>query len=188
MIHQPHLFVLTGDPGAGKTTLLNELERRGVRTVPEVARQIIQEQVVSGGTALPWGDREAYTELMLERSIRSFEEAADSDVAICDRGIPDTLCYARLCGFEEIAVAAACRQYRYARTVFFAPAWEDIYAIDDERRQDFAEAVRTSELMLSVYEECGYEIISLPLVDVEQRAQFVLSHLEAILGGKVASL
>jgi len=188
MISKPNLFVLTGGPGAGKTTLLKELEQRGMRTVPEVARQIIQEQVASGGTALPWDDRVAYTQLMLERSIRSFEDVVDSGVAICDRGIPDTLCYARLCGFEETAVAAACRQYRYARTAFFAPAWEDIYAIDDERRQDFAEAARTSELMLSVYEECGYEIISLPLTGVRQRAEFVLNHLAGISRAKVASV
>lgn len=159
-----------------------------MRTIPEVARQIIQEQVASGGTALPWADRETYTELMLERSIRSFENEMECCIAICDRGIPDTLCYARLCGFEEAAVAAACRQYRYARTVFFAPAWEEIYSLDDERRQDFVEAVRTSALMLSVYEECGYEVIPLPLVDVEHRAQFVLSHLKAISDVKVASL
>lgn len=188
MISKPHLFVLTGGPGAGKTTLLKELEQRGMRTVPEVARQIIQEQVASGGTALPWADREAYTELMLERSIRSFENEMDSGAAICDRGIPDTLCYARLCGFEETAVAAACRQYRYSRTVFFAPAWEEIYTADDERRQDFAEAVRTSELMLSIYEECGYEITFLPLTDVKQRAEFVLNHLADISRVKVASL
>jgi len=187
MISKPYLFVLTGGPGAGKTTLLKELEQRGMRTVPEVARQIIQEQVDSGGIALPWADREAYTRLMLERSIRSFENEMESGVAICDRGIPDTLCYARLCGFEETAVAAACRQYRYARIVFFAPAWKEIYAVDNERRQDFAEAVRTSELMLSVYAECGYEIISLPLEDVEQRAEFVLRHLAAISTTKVAS-
>ena len=47
------LVVVSGGPGAGKTTLLLELERRGFCCVPEVARQIIQEQVRDEGDALP---------------------------------------------------------------------------------------------------------------------------------------
>src|SRR5262249_27813878 len=34
----------------------------------ELARQLIQKEVKSRGTALPWGDREAYTLRKLERS------------------------------------------------------------------------------------------------------------------------
>ncbi|MEZ2345462.1 AAA family ATPase [Terriglobus sp. RCC_193] len=188
MISKPYLFVLTGGPGAGKTTLLNELERRGLRTVPEVARQIIQEQVASNGTALPWADREAYTELMLQRSVCSFQNESGPGAAICDRGIPDTLCYARLCGLNEKAAADASATYRYAGTVFLAPAWQEIYTSDAERRQDFAEAVRTSELMLSIYQECGYNVLEIPRVDVVQRADFVLTHLKTISDVKVASL
>jgi predicted ATPase len=188
MISKPYLFVLTGGPGAGKTTLLKELERRGLRTVPEVARQIIQEQVASGGTALPWADREAYTELMLQRSVHSFLSDHGADVAICDRGIPDTLCYARLCGLDEKIATDASARYRYAQTIFFAPAWQEIYTADSERRQDFGEAVLTSELMVSVYLECGYKILELPRVGVEQRADFVLNHLKAVSDVKVASL
>ena len=67
------LVVLSGGPGAGKTSVLAELEQRGFRCVAEVARQIIQEQV-RGGDALPWGNRERYCRLMLERSIDSYRE------------------------------------------------------------------------------------------------------------------
>ena len=42
------LVVVSGGPGAGKTTLVDELKRRGFCCVPEVARQIIQEQVRDG--------------------------------------------------------------------------------------------------------------------------------------------
>jgi predicted ATPase len=52
-----NLFVISGGPGAGKTIILLELARLGFRYVPEVARQIIQEQIQSGGKALPWADR-----------------------------------------------------------------------------------------------------------------------------------
>jgi putative protein kinase ArgK-like GTPase of G3E family len=62
--NNPNLFIISGGPGSGKTTVIRELVKLGFPHVPEVARQIIQEQMQVGGTALPWGDREAYTRLM----------------------------------------------------------------------------------------------------------------------------
>ena len=104
----PQLYVLTGGPGSGKTTLLSELSRRGYRCVPEVARLIIQEQMQTGGVALPWKDTRRYSEIMLERSIASFlENATIPETAFCDRGIPDTLCYVRLIGLEDLHAAAS---------------------------------------------------------------------------------
>ena len=35
--------------------------------------------------------------------------------------------------------------FRYNRRVFVAPPWEEIFEQDSERKQDFAEAVRTYE-------------------------------------------
>ena len=176
----PNLFVLTGGPGAGKTTALVELEKRGYRVAPEVARQIIQEQVRDGGTALPWADRKVYTDLMLARSIESYKAHTPAlQATFCDRGIPDTLGYARLIGLEEhAAIRIACDQYRYAGSVFLAPPWQEIYQTDRERKQDFAEAVRTSETIARVYRECGYEIVELPKSEPSARAEFILGHLQ----------
>jgi predicted ATPase len=65
-LYNPRLFVVTGGLGSGKTTLLNELAKLGFPYALEVARQIIKEQIQAAGTALPWDDREAYTDLMLQ--------------------------------------------------------------------------------------------------------------------------
>lgn len=178
-LENPHLLVVSGGPGSGKTTLLDELARRGFPYAPEVARQIIQEQTASAGRALPWDDREAYTRLMLERSVASFREHTPATVlTFCDRGIPDTLCYARLIGLSATAlIESACRAYRYAPVVFLAPPWEKIYRTDNERRQDFTEAIRTFHLMSAVYAECGYRIVELPRCDVRRRADFVMEQM-----------
>ena len=107
------------------------------RFVPEVARQIIQEQVESGGTALPWRDREAYIFLMLQQSIESYlTHTPASRPMFSDRGIPDTLCYAQLISFsDEGFILEACRQYRYGPVVFLAPPWREIYETDSERKR-----------------------------------------------------
>ena len=179
----PNLFVVTGGLGCGKTTVLLELEKLGYSYAPEVARQIIQEQVRSGGRALPWDDRELYTKLMLEQSIESYKRhASSSQVTFADRGIPDTLGYARLIGLEDLsAIQSACSDYRYARRVFFAPAWKEIYATDQERKQDFAEAQRTCDQILEVYQECGYEIVELPRTAPEARAEFILEQISELI-------
>jgi len=175
----PNLFVLTGGPGAGKTTVLVELEKRGYRVAPEVARQIIQEQVRDGGTALPWADRKVYTDMMLARSIESYRAHTPAlQATFCDRGIPDALGYARLIGLEEdAAIRLACDRYRYATRVFLAPPWQEIYQTDRERKQDFNEAVRTYDTIARVYRECGYEIVELPKSEPGVRAEFMLGQL-----------
>ena len=91
MIYKPNFFVITGGPGVGKTTLLEALAKQGFPYVPEVAREIIREQVARNGNALPWANIPAYTHLMLSRSVESFEQHQKQEsVLFFDRGIPDT--------------------------------------------------------------------------------------------------
>lgn len=178
-LHNLNLYIVSGGPGAGKTTLLLALQELGYSHAPEAARQLIQEQVSAGGTALPWGDRGAYTQLMLQRSIDLYlQYTPTAQIMFSDRGIPDTLCYSRLIGMiDSEAIESACRQYRYAPIVFLAPPWQEIYETDSERKQDFDEAVRTFALVSEIYRKLGYETIELPRLTPTERARFVLERL-----------
>ena len=171
-----NLIVVSGGPGSGKTSLLHALSARGCLTAPEAARQIIQEQVRSAGTALPWCDREAYTRLMLQRSIGSYLQRAFSRRNVYfDRGIPDTLCYARLIELvDDTSILEACDRFRYNVRILLCPPWEEIYQTNSERKQDFAEAVRTYRYLRSVYQDCGYQTAEVPKLSPAERADFIL--------------
>ncbi|WP_230531820.1 AAA family ATPase [Microvirga roseola] len=170
------LFVLTGGPGSGKSTLIEALGRAGHATSPEAGRSIIQDQVRIGGYALPWRDPAAYAELMLGWEMRCHHWAQDaSGLVFFDRGIPDIIGYLRLIGLPvPMHLQRAADLYRYNRLVFIAPPWPEIFTQDGERKQTFGEAVRTYESMVTTYTDCGYELVEIPRMPVEERARFVI--------------
>jgi predicted ATPase len=95
-----------------------------------------------------------------------------------DRGVPDVLGYLRLIG-EAIPkhMKEAVEKYQYNRRVFIAPPWREIFCQDEERKQDFAEAVRTYEAMMATYSEFGYELVEIPKNPVEERVKFVTENI-----------
>ena len=177
-----HLFVITGGPGSGKSSLIAGLAKAGFRTMPEAGRAIIQEQVATGGTALPWADRAAFAERMLAWELRSHREArALPGPVFFDRGVPDVLGYLTLCGLPvPDHVRRAVELYRYNRRVFLAPHWPAIFTQDAERKQEMAEAEATSAVMAKVYAGLGYAVTPLPLTSIVERVAFVL---ETLVGG-----
>lgn len=174
-----HFFVVTGGPGAGKTSPITELARRDFHTIPESGRAIIREEVDSGGDALPWADRMAYAERMLERDLRAYEDAQSlSGPVIFDRGTPDILGYLTLCGLPVPPhVAAAAQAARYNVRVLLAPYWNAIFTQDTERTQTRTEAEATCAVMRETYTALGNEIIELPRADIVTRADFVCAQL-----------
>ncbi|KVC89845.1 ATPase [Burkholderia ubonensis] len=173
-------FVVTGGPGSGKSTLIDALERAGFARSQEAGRGVIQDQVAVDGPALPWRDRSAFAELMLGWEMRSHHLARQARGPVFfDRGVPDVIGYLRLSGLAVPAHAeAAARRFRYHRRVFIAPPWPDIYTQDAERRQDFAEAVRTCDAMVECYASYGYRLIELPRASVKAHVRFVLDALD----------
>ena len=101
MITKNNFYIITGGPGVGTTTLINELQTRKINCVPEVAREIIKDQMKNNGNALPWKDTKEYSKLMLSYSLRDFVEYLETDdLYFFDRGLPDTYGYERLMNFD----------------------------------------------------------------------------------------
>jgi predicted ATPase len=171
-------FVITGGPGVGKTTLLQELQKRYFTYIPEVAREIIKEQAAAQSDALPWKNKELYLQMMFDRSVDSYLSANDNNNSLIffDRGIPDSLTYAEIIGFEKTeTMENAARHYRYNQNVFFLSPWRDIYETDEERKQSWEEAVVSSQLNAEIYRRYNYTLIDVPNHSPVKRADFILA-------------
>ena len=151
----------------------------GYLTVPEVARNIIRNQVRTNGDAVPWDNTVRYSQLMLQHSVVDFEEFIHVDKpCFFDRGIIDTLGYARLIDIPVTKeMTDAANSYRYNHKVFMFPFWKKIYINDAERKQDVEEAERTFRTLKKEYENFGYETIDVPLLTPQSRAEWILGHL-----------
>jgi predicted ATPase len=166
----PIRSVITGGPGAGKSTLLAELSVQGLPVFPEVARDILQQP---GGMAMRAERPADFADAMLRAELAAWH-AAPSGPSLYDRGFPDIVGFMEL---EGLAVPECldrlCRDYRYNGPIFRAPPWPQIYAQDDERIQDWAEAVASDAAVVSAWKGYGYQLIDLRLETVKERADFV---------------
>src|SRR5260370_42109956 len=81
-------FIVTGGPGSGKSTLIEALAVAGRQCMPVAGRAIIQQQVASGGSALPWDNRLAFAQLMFRWDLDSCSAALlRQGPAFFDRGV-----------------------------------------------------------------------------------------------------
>jgi predicted ATPase len=173
-------FVLTGTFGSGKSTLLDILQMRGVRGVVEPARLVLAEQRRLHGDGVPERNPQLFVELMLARMLNAYRQnEASPGPVLFDRGVPDLLAYAALFGFEFPAGEDAARLCSYNSRVFIAPAWEEIYCTDDERKAPFSLACKFDSGLRGIYERLGYSLIDIPCVSVEDRAAFIVERLGA---------
>lgn len=173
------MVVVSGCSGGGKSALLPEMARRGYAVFPEPGRQIVKEQHLIGGPALPWTDPAVFAERCIDRAAYFFNMAQpQADYVFFDRSIIDAVTALARLGPVPAHCLEAARRYRYGPSVFLAPPWEALFAADPERRHAFADAVAEYETLRKAYPAWGYEITDLPRLPVAERSDF----LEVALG------
>ncbi|MEY4953114.1 MAG: hypothetical protein RL299_1538 [Pseudomonadota bacterium] len=168
----PRHAVLTGAPGAGKTTLLDAAAAAGMRTSPEVARELLK---TPGGMALREDDPLGFAEAMLEAHALEFERHANGPgPVVFDRGFPDVVGFLDVSGLAvSKSIDKACRELRYQGPILRAPAWAAIYIQDAERIQNWEQAVVSDEAVTAAWKRYGYAVTELPLAGVEARLEFL---------------
>ena len=174
-----NFYILTGCSGGGKSTLLAALEKRDFLCVPEAGRDIVRQQDLIGGDAVPWRNGSALCELILSKNICNFEQYIEKTEKIFfDRSIPEAIGYDHVLGRLPLAHhIKAAAIYRYNPAVFMLPPWPEIFVHDAERRHSIDDAVLEYDLQKKIYLECGYRIIDVPKLPVEDRVAFVMANL-----------
>jgi predicted ATPase len=171
-------YVITGGLGVGKTSVLSLLKPR-YETVAEPARELIAEHRKSTGEATLDHRPELFVELLISRSIENHAAASPSAVTVFDRGVPDCIAYAMAYDLDIGPALDAASRYRYESAVFVASPWEEIYSTDDMRRATFAQAEAFHSYVVEAYERLRYQVIELPKTSVEERAAFLVEHIES---------
>ncbi len=174
-----NFYIISGAMGAGKSTVVAKLRDFGIRCIAEPARQISAEQRLIHAVGVPETDADLFSMLMLSRSIHNYyENSSLQEPVVFDRGIPDIVAYARLFRLDETSYANATQEFQYNPTVFYFPAWQEIYTTDSERKMSFEDAQAFGVVARSIYEKAGYHILEVPKLSLEQRVQFILDRIK----------
>jgi len=170
----PPWYVLTGGPCAGKTTTIDELSRRGHPVLAESARLIIEEKLARGKTIEEIvGDPEWLVSVV--RRAAEMHREVPHHTFFFDRGIPDSVAYYRKSDVPlDDELVHAMREFRY-RKIFLLDLVD--FENDEARSETPEEAQLLHGSIRDAYAELGYEIVEVPVMTVEDRADFVLANL-----------
>lgn len=171
-------ILLTGGPGFGKSSIIFELERLGHAVFHEVAREIIQSEVASQGEALPWININKFSDKVLQGRIEQFDKGKNQ-ISFYDRGLPDIAAFIQK-DKKEIPqdLLNLCQSKKYFEQVFITPPWESIFHRDEERKEDFAAAIKVHKAIEYILPQMGYQLIAIPMGSVKWRSEFILKHLQ----------
>lgn len=170
---QTQWCVITGAPSSGKTTLINQLANQGARISPEVARDRIQQELLT--------HHQSFAEIqqdLLQQSIADIMCDRESlfpyqETIYFDRGLPDSLAYYRFHQINTTGLEKRCKNFRYFK-VFFCqtlPVAEDPIRIEGD-----LEAKTIGQYIHEAYSNLGYDLIELPALSVVERLKIIREH------------
>ncbi|MBC8265687.1 MAG: ATP-binding protein [Flavobacteriales bacterium] len=169
-------IVITGAPGTGKTAIIDCLKKLGYSCSKEISREIIAEQLASGGDILPWKNLQAFSERVAALRKVQFDNAPNNKIHFFDRGIVDVIAYMRIDNLEiDNYLIKKCKEMKYSKSVFYTPIWEEIYIKDKERKEDIFQAKLIEKELITAYKEFDYNLIEIPKSNIKERVKFILS-------------
>jgi predicted ATPase len=169
-------YVITGASGSGKTTLIGELGRRGFKVFDEVAEPYILEQQAKG-IENPWQSTDFQPALLNKQLELEDKIASYKGIVFLDRGIPDTLAFFKH-RKEKVPDDLAKRISRadYEKIFYLEPL--DLFHNPGFRvERDAKEASKIAELIKKEYKKLGYDLISVPVLSVSERADYVIGRI-----------
>ena len=175
-------IVITGGPGTGKSSIITELLKRGYTCLEEISRQVILDARKDGIDQLFLKNPLLFSELLLKGRKQQYNEAKnlDSELVFIDRGLPDVLAYMEFIGDDypqEFIDVCANNVYDF---VFILSPWQEIFTSDNERYENFEQAVTIHHHLLDTYEKYEYNLLDVPFDTVEKRADYILEIIKSV--------
>lgn len=176
-IIETNWIAIIGAPSAGKSSVIDALAARGYHIEEEVARAYIEERLGKGDTLEqirgPGGIQQMQRDIFARSTTR--DSALDpAQLIFFDRGLGDAIFYFKRAGLDPAPVWDVSRHYRY-RAVFLMERLPIKH--DDVRTEDDAAAQQMQAAFLNDYSALGYDVITVPVMSVDARADFILRHL-----------
>jgi len=168
-------YIITGGPGTGKSSIILALEKKGEYVVPEAAADFIKLQQARG-IKTPWIDPDFQQNIMNLQIQRELRIPQDIEKVFIDRGIPDGLAY--LNPQSELAkeILEETKDNRYTK-IFLIEELEETKK-DNIRREDKEKALFLRKKIEQIYTSLGYEIVIIPLDDLDSRVEEILKHID----------
>ncbi|MFK5957427.1 MAG: ATP-binding protein [Lutibacter sp.] len=173
-------IVITGGPGTGKSTIINELMKRDFTCMTEISREITLNARKNGTEQLFLTKPLLFSELLLEGRVNQYieSEKKDDNLVFFDRGIPDVHAYMNYISIDyPKTYLTKSNLYRY-NYIFLMPPWEEIYISDNERYENFEQALAIHNHLERTYKDLNYTIIEVPKGSVNERTNFILNNLK----------
>jgi predicted ATPase len=169
-------YVITGGPSSGKTTMVNLLRKRGYKTTIEDARHYLDLQRANGRTVEEVrANQRKFQRKVLNMHLAQERSLRPDEIVFLDRAIPDARAYYRFLGIPEDKKLTELLQSVSYKKIFIL---ELLPLIKDYARQEDETAQKAiHQLLITVYEELGFPIVRVPILPVEERADFILNNL-----------
>lgn len=175
-VRQTNWYVITGGPSSGKTTTVHLLHNRGYKTTIEHARHYIDTQRIAGKTV----EEIRKNQIEFQTSVLNMQMEQEAyllpdELVFLDRALPDSLAYYR---FLDLPVAERLHDilkgvtYKKIFILDFLPLVNDYARIEDEEAQQ-----KIHSLITEVYESLPFPVIHVPVLQPEERVDFILKNL-----------
>jgi len=165
--------VITGGPCTGKTTVINILTNRGYKTTIEHARHYIDTQKIKGRTVEEIKENKKQFQLgVLNMQIEQEAALNPDDIVFLDRALPDAMAYYQFLGLEyDNRLVEQCNKYCYHKVFILGrlPLINDYARLEDEEAQ-----MQIHNLIIKVYESFSCPIVHVPVLEPEERVDFIL--------------
>ena len=163
--------VITGAPSSGKTSVISFLEKEGYSTVHDVARVILEEAVDKG---VNWPT--FFIQNLIVSRLRKICEELDTDkIIFFDYGFPDNLVFQNMNGMVVPEAVFDAKIVRYKNVFLLEPL---VFESDGVRDKDKDKQLDIYYAIKETYMKYGYEPITVPVLSLEDRVEYIKSYIK----------